>query len=81
MRIRSGPLAEPQPYGCWQHKEGNMEVTIYKPDFAKRYGKRLTPSNVLEYVKQEYPVDENLTERDIEIHDEGDYARVIIERD
>jgi hypothetical protein len=57
-----------------------MEVTIYKPDFAKRYGKRLTPSAVLEYVKQEYPVDENLTERDIEIHDEGDYARVIIER-
>jgi hypothetical protein len=57
-----------------------MEVTIYKPDFAKRYGNRLTPSNVLEYVKQEYPVDENLTERDIEIHDEGDYARVIIER-
>jgi hypothetical protein len=58
-----------------------MEVTIYKPDFTKRYGKRLTPSNVLEYVKQEYPVDENLTERDIEIHDEGDYARVMIERD
>jgi len=58
-----------------------MEVTIYKPDFTKRYGKRLTHSNVLEYVKQEYPVDENLTERDIEIHDEGDYARVIIERD
>ena len=58
-----------------------MEVTIYKPDFTKRYGERLTPSNVLEYVKQEYPVDENLTERDIEIHDEGDYARVIIERD
>ena len=57
-----------------------MEVTIYKPDFTKRYGKRLTPFNVLEYVKQEYPVDENLTERDIEIHDEGDYARVIIER-
>jgi hypothetical protein len=41
-----------------------MEVTIYKPDFTKRYGKQLTPSNVLEYVKQEYPVDENLTERD-----------------
>jgi len=58
-----------------------MEVTIYKPDFTKRYGKQLTPSTVLEYVKQEYPVDENLTERDIEIHDEGDYARVIIERD
>jgi hypothetical protein len=58
-----------------------MEVTIYKPDFTKRYGKRLTLSTVLEYVKQEYPVDENLTERDIEIHDEGDYARVIIERD
>jgi len=58
-----------------------MEVTIYKPDFTKKYGKRLTPSNVLEYVKQEYPVDENLTERDIEIHHEGDYARVIIERD
>ena len=58
-----------------------MEVTIYKPDFAKTYGKQLTPSNVLEYVKKEYPVDENLTERDIEIHHEGDYARVIIERD
>ena len=58
-----------------------MEVTIYKPDLTERYGKRLTPSIVLEYVKQEYPVDENLTERDIEIHDEGDYARVIIERD
>jgi hypothetical protein len=43
-----------------------MEVTIYKPDFTKKYGKRLTPSNVLDYVKQEYPVDENLTERDIE---------------
>ena len=56
-----------------------MEVTIYKPDFTKRYGKRLTPSTVLEYVKQEYPVDENLTERDIEIHHEGDYARVIIQ--
>ena len=58
-----------------------MEVTIYKPDFTKRYGRHLTPSNVLEHVKQEYPVDENLTERDIEIHDEGDYARVIIEKD
>jgi hypothetical protein len=58
-----------------------MEVTIYKPDFIKRYGKRLTPSAVLEYVKQEYPVDENRTERDIEIHHEGDYARVITKRD
>jgi hypothetical protein len=58
-----------------------MEVMIYKPDFTKKYGKRLTPSTVLEYVKQEYPVDENLTERDIEIHHEGDYVRVIIERD
>jgi hypothetical protein len=58
-----------------------MEVTIYKPNFTKRYGKRLTPSTVVEYVKQEYPVDENLTERDIEIRHEGDYARVIIKTD
>jgi hypothetical protein len=58
-----------------------MEVMIYKPDFTKRYGKRLTPSTVLEYVKQEYHLDENLAERDIEIHHEGDYARVIIEGD
>ena len=57
-----------------------MEVAIYKPDFLESYGKRLTPSTVLEYVKQEYPVDENITEQDIEIHHEGDYARVIIER-
>jgi hypothetical protein len=55
-----------------------MEITIYKPDFLERYGKRLTPSTVLEYVKQEYPVDENITEQDIEIHHENDYARVII---
>ena len=64
-----------------EQKEGNMEVTIYKPDFTERYRKRLTPSIVLEYVKQEYPVDENLTERDIEIHHEGDYARAIIKTD
>ena len=77
--------------GEWQLSEGekaapgsmeaNMEVTIYKTDFTKKYGKRLTLSNVLEYVKQEYTVDENLTERDFEIHDEGDYERVIVERD
>ena len=58
-----------------------MEVTIYKPDLTERYGKRLTPSNFLEYIRQEYPVEENLTERDIEIHHEGDYARVIIKVD
>jgi len=56
-----------------------MEVTIYKPDFTERYGK-LNPSTVLEYVKQEYPVDENITEQDIEIYDENDYARVIINK-
>ena len=55
-----------------------MEVTIYKPDFARRHGKRLTPSTVLEYIRQEYPVEENLTEQDIEIRHEGDYAKVII---
>lgn len=58
-----------------------MEVTIYKPDFTERYGKRLTPSTVLEYVKQEYPVDENITEQDIEIYHENDYARVVIKTD
>lgn len=57
-----------------------MEVTIYKPDFVKRYGKPLTPSTVLEYVKQEYPLDENITEQDIEIHHERDYAKVIIKK-
>ena len=57
-----------------------MEVTIYKPDFVKRYGKPLTPSTVLEYVKQEYPLDENITEQDIEIHHEKDYAKVIIKK-
>ena len=56
-----------------------MEVTIYKPDFTERYGK-LTPSTVLEYVRQEYPVDENITEQDIEIYDENDYARVVINK-
>ena len=55
-----------------------MEVTIYKPDFVKRYGKPLTPSTVLEYVKQEYPLDDNITEQDIEIHHEKDYAKIII---
>jgi hypothetical protein len=64
-----------------EQSEETTEVTIYKPDFTERYGKRLTPSTVLEYVKQEYPVDENLTERDIEINHEGDYARVVIKRD
>ena len=54
-----------------------MEVTIYKPEFMEKYGK-LTPSTVLEYVKQEYPVDENITERDIEIFHEDEYARVVI---
>ena len=44
-------------------------------------GKRLTPFTFLDYVKQEYPLDEHPIERDIEIHQEGDYARVIIERD
>jgi hypothetical protein len=43
-----------------------MEVTIYKPEFMEKYVE-LTPSTVLEYVKHEYPVDENITERDIEI--------------
>ncbi len=57
-----------------------MEVTIYKPDFIEKYG-TLTPSAVLEYVKQEYPVDENITERDIEIYEEDDYARVVIKGD
>jgi len=57
-----------------------MEVTIYKPDFVKRYGKPLTPSTVLEYVKQEYPLDENITEQDIEIHHEKEYAKVIIKK-
>jgi len=57
-----------------------MEVTIYKPDFIEKYG-MLTPSTVLEYVKQEYPVDTNITERDIEIYHENDYARVIIKKD
>lgn len=57
-----------------------MEVTIFKPDFTERYGK-LTPSTVLENVKHEYPVDENITERDIEIHHEDEYARVVIKRD
>jgi hypothetical protein len=57
-----------------------MEVTIYIPDFTEKHGK-LTPSTVLEYVKQEYPVDENITERDIEIYHENDYARVIIKKD
>lgn len=56
-----------------------MEVTIYKPDFIEKYGE-LTPSTVLEYVKQEYPVDENITEGDIEIYHENDYARVIINK-
>jgi hypothetical protein len=55
-----------------------MEVTIYKPDFAKRYGKRLTPFIVLEHIRQEYPVEENVTEQDIEIRHEGDYVKVII---
>ncbi len=55
-----------------------MEITIYKPDFLEKYGKRLMRSTVLEYVKQEYPVNENITEQDIEIHHENDYARVII---
>jgi hypothetical protein len=58
-----------------------MEVMIDKPDFTERYGKRLTPSIVLEYLKQEYPINENITEQDIKIYHEGDYARVIIERD
>ena len=57
-----------------------MEVTIFKPEFIEKYGK-LTPSTVLEYVKQEYPVDENITERDIEIYPENDYARVVIKGD
>jgi hypothetical protein len=57
-----------------------MEVTIYKPDFTENYGK-LAPSTVLEYVKQEYPIDENITERDIKIYHENDYARVIIKKD
>ena len=57
-----------------------MEVTIYKSDFIEKYGK-LTPSSVLEYVKQEYPVDENITELDIEIYHENDYARVVIKKD
>jgi hypothetical protein len=57
-----------------------MEVTIYKPDFIEKHGK-LTLSSVLEYVKQEYPVDENTTERDIEIYHENDYARVVIKKD
>jgi len=57
-----------------------MEVTIYKSDFIEKYGE-LTPSSVLEYVKQEYPVDENTTERDIKIYHENDYARVIIKKD
>jgi hypothetical protein len=46
-----------------------MEVIIYKPHFTESYGK-LTSSTVLEYVKQEYPVDEDITEQDIEIYDE-----------
>lgn len=54
-----------------------MEITIYKPDFTEKYGE-FTPSTVLEYVKQEYPVDENITERDIEIYHENEYARVVI---
>ena len=57
-----------------------MEVTIYKPDFIEKYGE-LTHSTVLEYVKQEYPTDENITERDIEIHHENEYARVVIKKD
>ena len=75
--------------GEWQLPEGekaapgsmeaNMEVTIYKPDFTMRYGKRLAPSTVLDYVKQEYTIDENLTDRDIKTHHEGDYERAIIE--
>jgi hypothetical protein len=66
--------------GYSHQKEGNMEVTIYKPDFTERY-KKLTPSTVLEYLKQEYPIDENITEQNIEIYNENDYARVIIKRD
>jgi hypothetical protein len=57
-----------------------MEVTIYKSDFIEKYGE-LTPSSVLEYVKQEYPVDENITERDIKIYHENEYARVVIDKD
>ena len=57
-----------------------MEVTIYKPDFIEKHGE-LTPSTVLEYVKQEYPVDESITERDIEIYHENEYARVVIKKD
>jgi outer membrane translocation and assembly module TamA len=57
-----------------------MEVAIYKPDFIEKYGK-LTPSTILKYVKQEYPVDENITEQDIEIYHENDYARVVIKMD
>ena len=56
-----------------------MEVTIYKPDFTEKHGE-LTPSSVLEYVKQECPVNENITERDIEIYHENEYARVVIKR-
>jgi len=56
-----------------------MEVTIYKPDFIEKYGE-LTHSIVLKYVKQEYPVDESITERDIKIYHENDYARVIIKK-
>jgi hypothetical protein len=33
---------------------------------------------VLEHIKQEYPVDTNITERDIEIYHEDEYARVAI---
>jgi hypothetical protein len=62
-------------------KGGRMEVTIYKPDYEKRYGKSLTPSSVLEYVKQEYPVNENITESDITVYNENDYIRVTITAD
>jgi len=57
-----------------------MEVTIYKSDFIEKYGE-LTLSTVLEYIKQEYPVDENITERDIKIYHEDEYARVVIDKD
>jgi len=56
-----------------------MDITIYKPDFTEKYGE-LTPSTVLEYVKQEYPVDDNITERDIKIYHENEYARVVIKK-
>ena len=77
----SGCFAELKLHEYQEQEEGEMEVTIYKPDFLEKYGKRLTPSTVLEYVEQEYAGDENITEQDIEIQHENDYARVIIKTD